>query len=79
MEQVEEKKTKKQKGYFYQKQEDAFVDYIKATSLRERNQIFNEYLYPAFTKMVESIIRRYNLYIPDEEFSDTFNDTISFL
>ncbi len=79
MEQVEEKKTKKQKGYFYQKQEDAFVDYIKATTLRERNQIFNEYLYPAFTKMVESIIRRYNLYIPDEEFSDTFNDTISFL
>jgi hypothetical protein len=29
--------------------------------------------------MVESIIRRYNLYPPDEEFQETFDDTISFL
>ena len=29
--------------------------------------------------MIESIIRRYNLHIPSEEFEDTFNDTISFL
>jgi hypothetical protein len=29
--------------------------------------------------MIESIIRRYKLYIPDEEFEETFNDTISFL
>ena len=29
--------------------------------------------------MIESIIRRYNLHIPNEEFDDTFNDTISFL
>ena len=29
--------------------------------------------------MTESIIRRYNLYPPDEEFQETFDDTISFL
>ena len=29
--------------------------------------------------MIESIIRRYNLYPPDEEFQETFDDTISFL
>ena len=34
---------------------------------------------PAFTTMIESIIRRYNLHIPNEEFDETFNDTISFL
>jgi hypothetical protein len=36
-------------------------------------------LKPAFTKMVESIIRRYNLYVPDEEFQETFDDTLSFM
>ena len=45
----------------------------------EKNKIFNEYLLPAFTKMIESIIRRYKLYPPDEEFQETFDDTISFL
>lgn len=29
--------------------------------------------------MIESIIRRYKLYVPDEEFEQTFKDTISFL
>jgi hypothetical protein len=29
--------------------------------------------------MIESIIRRYKLYVPEEEFEETFNDTMSFL
>lgn len=29
--------------------------------------------------MIESIIRRYNLYVPDEYFEETFTDTMSFL
>ena len=29
--------------------------------------------------MIESIIRRYNLYPPDEIFQETFDDTLSFL
>ena len=29
--------------------------------------------------MIESIIRRYSLYPPDEEFQETFDDTMSFL
>ena len=33
----------------------------------------------AFEKMAESIIRRYRLYIPDEDFNDTFNDVLSYL
>jgi hypothetical protein len=73
------KPSKERKGYFYEREEQAVVDYISTDDEREKNRIFNEILKPAFTKMVESIIRRYNLYPPDEEFQETFDDTISFL
>lgn len=72
-------KKPRRKGYFYEEQEQAVVDYINAETKEDKERIFNEYLLTAFTKMVESIIRRYNLYPPDEEFDETFNDTISFL
>jgi hypothetical protein len=73
------KPSKERKGYFYEREEQAVVDYIRTDSKEEKNRIYNEILRPAFTKMVESIIRRYNLYPPDEEFQETFDDTISFL
>ena len=73
------KPSKERKGYFYEVQEQAVVDYISTDDEKEKNRIFNTILRPAFTKMVESIIRRYNLYPPDEEFAETFDDTISFL
>jgi hypothetical protein len=70
---------KKRKGYFYEEQEEAVKNYINASTKEEKDKIFTTWLKPAFTKMIESIIRRYNLYLPDEEFNDTFNDTMSFL
>lgn len=70
---------KERKGYFYEEQENAVKEYLSTTNTVRRNQIFNTILMPAFTTMIESIIRRYNLHIPNEEFADTFNDTISFL
>lgn len=73
------KKKRERKGYFYEREEQAVVDYIQSTSEEEKTKIYTEILRPAFTKMIESIIRRYNLYIPDEEFDETFNDTLSFL
>lgn len=73
------KSTTNKKGYFYEQEENAVVNYINSDSYEEKDVIFNTYLLPAFTKMIESIIRRYNLYIPDEEFQETFDDTISFL
>lgn len=72
-------KKKERKGYFYEEQEDAVKEYLLTENEIERNKIFNNILLPAFTKMIESIIRRYNLHIPNEEFEETFNDTISFL
>ena len=61
------KPSKERKGYFYEEQEKAVVDYLSTDNIVEKNKIFNTILKPAFTKMVESIIRRYNLYPPDEE------------
>lgn len=72
-------KSKKRKGYFYEEQEEAFKKYIKSDNQNEKNEIFNSTLYPAFSKMIESIIRKYNLFIPDEDFDSTFSDTMSFL
>ena len=73
------KPSGKRKGYFYEQEEEAFVNYLKSTDIEEKNRIFDTVLKPAFTKMTESIIRRYNLYPPDEMFEETFDDTMSFL
>ena len=73
------RKPKERKGYFYEKEEQAIVDYTSSTNQEEKNKIFNSVLMPALTKMIESIIRRYKLFVPEEEFQQTFNDTISYL
>lgn len=73
------RKPKERKGYFYEREENAIVQYIRSDSEEKRNQIYNEILHPALSKMIESIIRRYKLFVPDEEFEENFNDTISYL
>lgn len=73
------RKPKERKGYFYEKEEDAIIQYIHEENVDEKNRIFNTIIYPALTKMIESIIRRYKLFVPDEDFEQNFNDTISYL
>jgi hypothetical protein len=73
------KAGKDRKGYFYEQEEQAVIDYVSSDDQLEKNRIYLECLQPAFTKMIESIIRRYNLYLPDEIFQETFDDTMSFL
>lgn len=73
------KQSNKRKGYFYEEQEEAVKNYLKAETKEEKNKIFKKWLEPAFEKMITSIIRRYNLYPPDENFQETFDDTVSFL
>ena len=70
---------KPNKNYFIENEEQAVLRYLETDDLYEKNQIFNTILQPAFNKMVESIIRRYKLYVPNEEFDEIFNDTMSFL
>lgn len=72
-------KENKETGYFYKREEEAVLAYLSATTAEEKNEIYNTVLKPAFEKMAESIIRRYKLFIPNETFDDTFNDTLSFL
>lgn len=73
------KQKKKQTGYFLDREEKAVVDYNNASSFEERNRIFNEILEPALTTMVESIIRRYRLFVKDETFEETFDDALAFI
>ena len=73
------KPSKNKKIYFGEEEEKAFIDYVNSTDQRFRDKIFAQKLYYPFTKMIESIIRRYNLFTPDEDFEETFHDTMSFL
>ena len=67
------------KVYFGEEEEKAFIEYVNSTDQAFRDRIFSQKLYFPFTKMIESIIRRYNLFTPDEDFEETFFDTMSFL
>lgn len=67
------------KVYFGEEEEKAFVEFTNSTDQNFRDRIFFEKLYYPFTKMIESIIRRYNLFTPNEDFEETFHDTMSFL
>ena len=67
------------KVYFGEEEEKAFIQYVNSTNQNFRDKIFSQKLYYPFTKMIESIIRRYNLFTPDEDFEETFFDTMSFL
>lgn len=67
------------KNYFGDEEEQAFQEYLLASDQLTRDIIFEKKLKLPFTKMVESIIRRYNLFTPYEDFEDTFNDAMSFM
>ena len=73
------RKPGKSRIYFQEEQEQAVIDYLSTKSPSERNRIYNDTLRPAFEKMVESIIRKYKLFIPGESMEDTFIDTLGFL
>lgn len=63
--------------YFYTDEEDAVVKYIKSDSAFEKNMLFEKYLKTAFTRLIESIIRRYfKDSIMPNEFQIYFNDTM---
>lgn len=42
--------TEKRTGYFYEEEEQAFVDYMNCENQEEKDRIFNAKLLPAFTK-----------------------------
>jgi len=63
--------------YFYTDEENAVVSYINSDSKREKDELFNTILKVPFTKMIESIIRRYfKDNITQEDFQAYFNDAM---
>lgn len=73
------KPTSNNKNYFTEKEEKAILDYLNSEDQSYREHLFNTIIYPTFTKMIESIIRRYKLYPPDEVYEETFCDALSFI
>ena len=72
--------SKNKNGYYFgDREEEAVIQYLKTNDPVEKNKIYDYILKPAFEKMTESIIRRYKLYIPDEDFLETYNDALSFI
>lgn len=65
--------------YFGPVEEEKYRDFIKETDPVKKNRIYNQYLKEPFIKMTECIVRRYELYTPNERFEDTVNDIISYL
>jgi len=80
-ESADSKRSKKIKSnnYFDVREETAVVMFLEAETMKERNEIYNEFLKKPIEKMVSSIIRRYKLYRKDMSFDEILNDTHSFL
>lgn len=78
-EQNNSKKKKNKEKYFGEEQEQAVIDFINSDDKQERDRIYNKYLKDAFNKMIESIIRRYNLQREGITFEELHQDALSFL
>ena len=71
--------AKKRKGYWYEVEEKAVVDYLLIDDPEERDKIYLDKLKYPLHKMIESLIRRYKLYNPEMNEEDLQKDTLSFL
>jgi len=65
--------------YFGPEEEEAVIKFLESENPDERNSIFNEWLKAPLDKMIEAIIRRYNLYRKGETYEELHSDTVSFL
>lgn len=80
-ENIKKKKGRKPKlnNYFDEVEENAVRLYLSATTMDEKNKIYNDFLKNPLDKMISSIIRRYKLYRKDMDFNEVHIDTHSFL
>jgi len=72
-------KSSQNENYFDVREELAVRMFLTATTMDEKNKIYNEYLRYPLDKMISSIIRRYKLYRKDMDFTEIHTDTHSFL
>jgi hypothetical protein len=78
---IKKKKGRKPKvnNYFDETEENAVREYLLATTMDQKNKIYNQFLKSPLDKMISSIIRRYKLYRKDMDFNEIHIDTHSFL
>jgi DNA-directed RNA polymerase specialized sigma subunit len=67
------------KNYYDIEEEEAVIEFIEATDYREKERIYRTKLVKPINKMIESIIRRYQLYPKNETFEDIHSDALSYL
>jgi hypothetical protein len=65
--------------YFAEREEQAVIDYINATTAEEKNRIYNEILLVPFRKMIESILRRYPIHIGNYDIEEVESNARSHL
>jgi hypothetical protein len=76
---IKKAKLKSGENYFDVREELAVRMFLTATTMDEKNKIYNEFLRSPLDKMISSIIRRYKLYRKDMDFYEIHTDTHSFL
>ena len=59
MTQRNKRRSRKKRHYFTQGHEDAIIQYAKSECIKERTQLYIEYIQPAFNEMVDKIIYTY--------------------
>lgn len=74
-----ESKDPLRKVYFEEREELAVKEYILATTQEERTKIYNDKLREPLRRLIEAIIKTYNLYRTDISMIELENDTLSFL
>ena len=79
VDELQMKGEKETTNYFDVREELAVRMFLTATTLTEKNQIYNDFLRKPLDKMISSIIRRYKLYRKDMDFKEIHTDTHSFL
>lgn len=74
------KKTDSTKeNYWGEREEQAVIDYLATEDKKKKNEIYNKTLRPALDTLIECIIRRYKLFVPEEDYEVTFRDVSTFI
>jgi len=71
------KSKKKSENYFGEREEQAILLYLSATTQEEKTKIYNEFLLYPFHKLVESIIWTYKLCSKENSYDDVYHDCLS--
>ena len=53
------KRRRKGKQYFTKEHENAIIQYVASTDIRERSYLYNEFIGPVFSEMVDKIVYTY--------------------